>query len=487
MKRKMKIDEKKVVMARLPWDFTGLLASGSPHPRDIIWHLRFLYAAAILRNLGYKSVIIDGHLKYLPASELAQKIINHRPEILLLDVATPDIPYAIRLAEIVKPRLPKTKIWALGQHPSFSSEQLLAKNSHIDGCLKGEIYEPLAALANGTSGKNIPGASVKNGDKIVSIPPHSNSLNPDALPLIDPSLLDLDAYRMFSVHAPSFKPVRWGFLQTSWGCPFSCRFCSQTLRVSFGKKWTGQSAERVADDMQRLSRDYNISAFYFMDDIVTLDMKRIIELSELIIKKRLKLFWAFQTYEGYLDEKILPMLKRAGCVAIKFGVESGDPDILAQSDKRVSLENAERLAKAIKRAGISLTAYYMIGFPGETKEQMEKTFRIAKKIDSDMIQVAIYTPYPTSRGFDELPDDVKKELLDYPQRFSHYNSFLPINLSAVSDEELLDFQRDFYFRYYLSPKKALKYLWKRGRYTIPQGTDSMLIIRTLGYLLNRVP
>jgi len=194
-----------------------------------------------------------------------------------------------------------------------------------------------------------------------------------------------------------------------------------------------------------------------------------------------------QTRSDFLDEDMLPSLKAAGCVGIKFGVESGDPAILEMVSKNLSLDRTIEVGRAIRRSGLALTAYYMLGFPGETLAQMERTFEVARGIGSEMIQVAIYTPYPTSRGFDEFPPERKADLLAHPERFSHYNTAVPINLSAVTDEQLLAFQRNFYLRYYLSPRQLGRYLSRRALYTVPQGTDVPLIRSTLGYLLKRMP
>jgi anaerobic magnesium-protoporphyrin IX monomethyl ester cyclase len=481
------LESSHVALVRLPCDYGGTDERVSPHPRDLMWPAQLMYAAALLRREGFAPLLLDEHPRRLEARDLARVIRDHRPATLVMDVATPDVPYCLELARECRAQMPELAIWAAGQHPSYDAGVFLGPGSAIDGCIQGELLDSVRELARQARPDRIPGAVVRDGDALVRSAAAAEAIAPDELPPIDAADIDLDAYRLNSVHVPRFRPVRWAFLQTSWGCPFDCLFCSQTLRASYGSTWRGQSPERVVDDMARLRRDHGLRAFYLMDDVTTFDRNRTLELASLIRRRRLDVHWVIQTRSDFLDVDMLPSLRSAGCVGIKFGVESGDPAILEMVSKNLSLDRTIEVGQAVRRAGLALTAYYMLGFPGETLAQMERTFEVARQIGSEMIQVAIYTPYPTSRGFDEFPADRKADLLAHPERFSHYNTTVPINLSAVDDDQLLAFQRDFYLRYYLSPRQIGRYLSRRAIYTVPQGTDLPLIRSTLGYLLKRMP
>ncbi len=478
----MSLDDRGVALVRLPFDYGGTTDGGAPHPRDLMWPAPLLYCAALLRRAGFSPTVTDLHPFREDPVRLARRLADQAPATLILDVATPDVPYCLEFAQQVRQRLPDVRIWATGQHPSYSADVLLGEKTAIDACLQGELLGSVVALAEGRPANEIPGAVVRGEEPT---PGRVVEIVPDDLPPLQVDGLDLDAYRLNSVHVPRLRPVRWGFLQTSWGCPFDCLFCSQTLRASYSRRWRGLSAERVVDDMERLNRDHGLDAFYFMDDITSFDRQRLLDIAERVQRRNLDLHWVIQTRSDYLDEAMLRPLRKGGCVGIKFGVESGDPALLERVGKRLSLDHTVAMADAIRREGIALTSYYMLGFPGETLEQMESTFRIAKRIGSEMIQVAVYTPYPTSRGFDEFPAEVREDLLANPQRFSHYNTALPINLSAVGDEELMEFHRNFYLHYYLAPRQVARYLRRRAVYTFPQGTDLGLIRTTLGYLTRR--
>jgi len=403
---------------------------------------------------------------------------------VILEVATPDLRTAPHLARQVKTIHPTVPVWVVGQHPSYSAAPFLDEGSSIDGCINGEIFSSVVPIAEHRPAAEIPGAVVSTDGSLTVTPP-VRSPTPDEMPPLEPNGLSVDEYGLLSVHMPSFSRQRWGFLLTSWGCPGECLFCSQTLRKSFDRKWRAQSPERVIADMERLARDHRLRAFYLADDLVSYGRDRLLRIAEQLERKRLGLRWVFQTCSRFLDPDMLPLLKRAGCVGIKYGVESGDEELLKRIGKPLDLSRVIKLSDAIRASGIALTTYYMIGLPGETMEQMEKTYRLARRIGSEMIQVALYTPYPTSRGFEELPGRVREELLEQPERFSHYNSLRPINVSAVGDSQLLCFQRDFYLRYYFSVPQMWRYLSRRAVYTIPQGLDAALSVSTLGYLLRR--
>lgn len=456
-----------------PWMFFS-----NSHPRDLLWPVSMLYAQAQARLAGWRAEIIDLHVEPFDEDELTRRLRAMAPDLVLVDSTTPTMAAARRLAARLKQGDGAVKIWGVGQHASELPGDLLYPGTPFDGCLLGE-YEALLPDLLG-------GASLDDRDDVARHDPAVQALRVgsaraqvhdlDGLPPVDPGGLHLARYQMRSVHAPSFRRQRWGYLLTSRGCPHRCVFCSPTLRQSYGRRFRAHSAERVVDDMARLQRDHGVTAVYLLDDAFSLDRQRVLDICQLIVRQGIRLHWAIQTRADDLDGSLLAALHEAGCHGVKIGYESGVDRILEQLRKGTTTELLLRTAQEIRQAGLSLTACYMLGNPGETLEDMEQTFRFARRVGSDMIQVSFHTPYPGSASYEQYRTRVQRT-----SRLSHYDQH-EVLLSDIPRRRLEQEQRRFYRRYYLSGPQLWSYLRRRAIYRVFDPSEWRLLADTLRYL-----
>ena len=282
---------------------------------------------------------------------------------------------------------------------------------------------------------------------------------------------------MRSTTVPRFGRQRWGYLLTSRGCPYLCTFCSPTLRQSYGRPFRSHSAERVVDDMLRLHHDHGVGAFYMIDDVFSFDRARVAEMCHLLIRRQAPISWVIQTRPDFVDPELLRLLKQAGCAGVKMGIESGVDRILKMIKKGTYRDRIAQSARDIREAGLFLTAYYMLGHPTETLEEMEETYRFARRVKADMIQVAFHTPYPGSQSYRDYQDDVE-EL----EELNHYETH-HVNRSAVDGATLERTQRRFYLRYYFSPATLFNYARRRLLYRFSDPSEWRLAFNSLKYLL----
>lgn len=457
--------------------FAPWMTFKNAHPHDLMWPCTLLYVAGIARRLGCPVDLLDLHVETLDLPGIVARVVSSRPDIVILDTMTPTASLAKQVSVQLRERLPSAVIVGVGQHATEASAHLLAAPSGYDGVVRGEPEASLRTLFEGTPLREVPGSAWLDGDRLVEHGGKQELRNLDEeLPPLDPTGLDLDAYRMRSVAVPQFGQVRWGFLLTSRGCPYPCTFCSPTLRQSYGTGFRAHSAERVVDDMERLYRDHGVTAFYTIDDVFSLHKGRVKKICELLIARRLPIHWTIQTRADLLDDAMCTLLRRAGCVAVKMGIESGVPRILELIRKDETREEMLSAAHAVRRAGMSLTAYYMLGHPSETRDEMFATMRYAHEIDADMIQVAFHTPYPGSATWDEFRDRVSD--LD---ELNHYET-QHLNASLVGSAELEALQRRFYLEYYFSPRILARYARKRLLYRLTDREEWRLAFLTLRYL-----
>jgi anaerobic magnesium-protoporphyrin IX monomethyl ester cyclase len=450
------------------------------HPHDLMWPCSLLYDLETAKRCGFEAEIMDLHVEELDEAEIVTRCTKAPYDLIFIDTMTPTMALARSVATKVKQERPDTIIWGIGQHPSEKPDDLLYKGSAFTGVLLGEHEETIKQVFSGntepgfwgSAGLDEKGELTRYGDK-------AKVLNVDDLPEFTPAGIHIARYQLRSASVPSYRRPRWGFLLTSRGCPFPCIFCSATLRQSYGRDFRPHGAQRVVSDMVRLYKDFGINTFYMIDDVFTLDKQRVQDIADGLIRENLPISWVIQTRGDMLSAAMCKHLKRAGCVGVKIGIESGVPRILKLIKKNAKPETLVAAADAVRDAGLSLTAYYMLGHPTETQEEMEETFRFAKRINADMIQVGFHTPYPGSETF-----ELYKDQIEDLSELHHYET-QHVNLSQVDGKTLERLQREFYLRYYFSPNIFGRYVKNRLMYRGADPEEWKLAASSLRYLLSK--
>lgn len=182
---------------------------------------------------------------------------------------------------------------------------------------------------------------------------------------------------------------------TSRGCPANCIFCS--IHSLWGDKYRARSPENVLRELHRLKEKYNIREIQFEDDNLTFDKPRAMRLFNLMIQENLNIAWT--TPNGValwnMDKELLLKMKQSGCYKLCLAIESGDQAMLNNTiGKPLNLKKVEELIPWVKRYGMESEAFFIVGFPEETKEQMKRTFDFASKLKVDNVSFYIATPYP---------------------------------------------------------------------------------------------
>jgi anaerobic magnesium-protoporphyrin IX monomethyl ester cyclase len=459
-----------VILRFAPW-----MGFENRHPHDLMWPMNALGAAGQALRSGWEAHIIDLHVEDYERQLCLERVLARRPALVLMDTMTPTMAEARLLAATLRRRRPELPLWVAGQHASALPEDLVYEGSPFDGAVAGEYEVAIPSLLDGRT--DFEGA-VRWDSAAQGIVRHGGPLaamDLDALAAVEPRGLLLDRYQMRSMHVPSFRKQRWGYLQTSRGCPYDCTFCSPTLRQSFGHRWRGHSAERVVDDMRRLHRDHRLTAFYLLDDLFSFDRQRVLDVCQGLISGGPAVSWLVQTRADCLDPEVLAAMRRAGCKGVKIGVEAGSDRILTSLRKGYDRAEILAAARAVKRSGIPLTACFILGNPGETLEDIQQTVQLAMDIRADMIQVAFHTPYPGSETY-----RIYQQSVSDPSLLNHYD-IQAANLSQVSTERMEREQRHLYLRYYLDPRVFFTYLRRRGIYRVTARDEWGLLVNTLRF------
>jgi len=211
-----------------------------------------------------------------------------------------------------------------------------------------------------------------------------------------------------------------------------------------GKGIRRRTAENVIEEIELLVKESNINGFYICDDLVTGDHDWIMEFSEKLADRKLDLVWACQSRVDTLDEQMALAMKKSGCIQIDFGVESGSDKTLKTMKKATTVEAARQMFAMIKRVGVRSCATFILGFEGETEQDMEETFSFAKEINADFTAFYFLTPYPGTPIYYKA---VENKWLDpglaQSDRFTHRQVDFPLMAIEHTPERLAAIRRRF--------------------------------------------
>ena len=296
----------------------------------------------------------------------------------------------ITTARSVRSVLPDTvPIVVGGPHASSSPADFLAPETGIDCVLRGEaelsIVELVRAIADGKNWRDVSGASWRDANGLHHTEQAAFIEDLDTLPFPAYHLVDVE--HTFNLVRAGF-PSRYTFdypeserevsLVTSRGCPFRCVFCGNHLHM--GRRWRSHSADYVLRHMQLLISNYDVRHFHLEDDNITLNTARFEKILDGLLQRQWRITW--DTPNGVraegLDEPLLRKAKASGCTYLTIGVESGNQRVLNEIiHKNLDLIRIRKTAQSCGRVGLDLHAFYVIGFPGEMRQDIEETFEFA--------------------------------------------------------------------------------------------------------------
>lgn len=231
-------------------------------------------------------------------------------------------------------------------------------------------------------------------------------------------------------------------LLSSRGCPHTCFFCTSPL-VSGYKGYRRRSNESILSEIELLINKYDIEEFGFLDDNFFVDKKGVKDLLRGIIKRFPNIMFTVPggTEVNKLDYEMVDLLAEANFYKALVAVEAADQDIQNDLiDKNVDVSHAMEMSKYMQKKGIEVRGQFMIGFPGETKEQIKKTTDMARNSTFDDFYLSIVTPMPGTQFYDDCIDqDLFVEGFDLEDiQFSKSN----IKLPDTTPEELEAIRRD---------------------------------------------
>jgi anaerobic magnesium-protoporphyrin IX monomethyl ester cyclase len=369
---------------------------------------------------NYKLVLND--LNNPLWKEIESKIIEFKPDIIGLTMLTANYKVDKIIAGIAKKINKDIKIIIGGTHATIDPDNTL-KNDEFDYLVRGEGELTFLELIEGKDKKSIKGLSYKQNNKIIQN---------EKRPFIKD--LDILPFPSRDLFINNTKYMDFGNIITGRGCPYTCVFCAS--QKIWERKVRFRSPQNVIEEIKDLKSKFNPSIIYFIDDTFTLIKSRAKNICRKMIEEKINIPWKCDTRVDKLDYELVNLMKEAGCIRIKIGVETGSENMHNKIKKKLTLDKIRKGVKIIKSVGLPLTVYLMAGFPGETNRDIKDTIEFAKEIDADYYSLSIVAPYLGTEIYDEFIKSGNNIVKEHWEYFYHQSKFMILNNNI--DPELID-------------------------------------------------
>lgn len=378
---------------------------------------------------------------------IRQAIRQFQPSVIGLTAKTQNFSSACNIAKIAKQINPNVLIILGGPHASMAPDQALNDCQQIDVAVKGEGEETLLALLNAINRQEylagIPGTVIRKKDatrlgarprtdgSLSVLQPVDSPLNQSGL-FIDGGprqyMLDLDKAPFPHESAPTclkdherYPLEAFQYVFATRACPFNCFFCGS--RNIWGRNTRWRSAQSVGREFAAL-RKLGLKHIHFDDDTFGVKRQYILELCEQIQRHAPGMSWSCELHTKLCTEKTIPAMAKAGCSGVQVGIESGSNWMLKEMRKNTRIEESLAACKLIKRHGIHLSTFFIIGFPQETEDTLAQTVQAMKEVHADRLIYSIFTPYP---GTETFSDCQRRGLIKEDFDVSRFNHQSPDN------------------------------------------------------------
>lgn len=444
-------------------DVTGksILLMTTAAPSNAPWYqgkklppLGLSYVAGAVEKAGFHVEMLDNYMLNKPIDEVKQLVAKLNPEIVGITCGSATYRRCLETAEAVKETVPSCKVVVGGWHASYLPDSLL-EQPMVDYVVMGEGERAMVELAQYiTTSKdeaalaNIAGVGYKHNGTLMKNAPKFIE-NMDEIPFPARHLLPMNLYDR-TIEFLGAKPA--DVMNISRGCPFSCAFC-ETKKL-WGSACRTFSPARVMDEVRYMVNEFGTRGIYFINDNFTIKKNETLQLCNLMKKSGLGLEWVCDTRTDLVNKELLEKMHDAGCKAIWFGVESGSQRILKKINRTITLEQTENAFRLCKQVGIRVACSFMLGFPDETREDLEATRRFADKLDPDWCQFNVFIAYPDSSLYQEILQSGAYDRLD--------EFLLTVKNDEFDYNKLMEIQRRFFHEHNGAPKRVLRRIGREG-------------------------
>jgi radical SAM superfamily enzyme YgiQ (UPF0313 family) len=368
--------------------------------------------AYIEKYTSNQVIIYDSLIHKSDYNKISAFIKKTSPQVAGISTFTHSLLDVVETAKAIKQTNPLIHIVLGGPHTyAFPEESRYLLNSgYVDSIVLGDGEETFVDILKALDSKS----SFEGISGIIHKDNAGNIIKRGEVGFID----DLDSLPFPSRNIPGvrhyYTPASHGHLMTtiitSRGCPYNCKFCDTN------KKYRARSVGNVVDEMELCSK-LGFKEVFFIDDTFNISIERVVQLSEEILRRGVRLKWGCKARCDNVNREMLKVARKSGCIRFHYGVETGVSEGLDSIKKRVTLDVVRDTLTETKKAGIRTVAYFMLGFPHENnKAEILETINFSRSLAADFAVFSLFSPYPDTAFYKE---GVAKGIFD-PQLWENF-------------------------------------------------------------------
>jgi anaerobic magnesium-protoporphyrin IX monomethyl ester cyclase len=415
-----------------------------------------LYVATILKEDGHQVQFIDAQVDYLAYQQLENKKFAGLDFLIMMSSSNSHRD-DLKTAGHIKKLNPLVKVILFGSHPTFMPLACL-EESLVDFVILREpemtIRDLVRRVINGENLQDLPGCGYKN-DKGPTVNEFGGHFDINQLPIPDWTLLpkNVDYFN------PVVKRMPYATMQTSRGCPAKCIYC--TSPFFYGNDIRVKTAENVLKEIRYLV-GLGYKEIFFRDETFTAFKNRNMEICQAIIDEKMDVTWIANGRVDMVDHESAQVMKQAGCHMLKFGVETGDDQMLLNLKKGATADQAREAFRICHEAGLDTHAHMFFGGPGESNETIKNTLQFIRDIDPTTASFGILTPYPGTEYFKQVQDKIPEKIdgTIATMETLHTTTYYSDVLCDLNHNELKNTIGRAYRGFYLRPSYFIKWLKK---------------------------
>ena len=422
------------------------------------------YTSGFLEPHGIECKIVDANLFKLDENEVFKIIKDFDPDLVGISYNVVTVHEAINISKMVKEQLGKRVL--LGGPSSAGNPKYILENSKADCVVRGEgEVVTLNLIKNNFDLKGIKGILYLKGNRLIQNPPQPVIEDINTIPFPAWHLLPkLSLYKNRSRRYPIAPMV------TSRGCPYACTFCG-----SAKTGWRYRSAKNIVAEIELLVNKYGVKQIDVLDDNFTLLERRAHEVLDLILEKKLNILITFPNglRADRLTPELIKKMKKAGVYRTGIGIETGDERVMKNIKKYLELDRVRESIKLLRKEGIVVFGYFLLGLPGDTKESMQKTIDFAREVNPHWANFGVTTPLPGTELYRDLIKAGKIKEGEDDSISSGYYAIKEgyLTTDEVTNEEIMIYQKKAWREFYFRPSKVIDLLstirsWREFEWTV---------------------
>ena len=414
------------------------------------------YLATTIRD-RHDVKIMDGIKLKMTIEQFREEIINGNYDVIGIQCYTWDKPLVKKMIAIIREVNPKIIIVIGGPHPSSDPESIYSYFG-ADFGIKGEAEIGFSLLMDFIANKKIPLNSIPGliwaeGNKIV-VNAQRFVENLDDLKHPSWDLLGVDSYPV-APHGAFFKRKPTAPIFATRGCPYQCTFCAGIM-VS-GRKIRFRSVKNFVDEIEMLHKDYGINEIHIEDDNFSIRREFVVDFCNELIKRNIDITWTCPNGVRLdtLDKELLDLMKKSGLYSVSVGIESGSDRILKDMKKSLTKADIQEKVGLISKAGLDVIGFFILGYPGETIEDINDTIDFACSLPLKRASFMTFKPFPGTSATEKIKGELNVDGLDWEKFALNTVAYSPKNISS---EQLKKLRHKALMRFYLRPKIVYDFL-----------------------------